>query len=77
MVSTRVGGIENVVQDGVTGLLSANNDAMAFGDNLLQVVEDDALRARMAAAGWEHVGKRYHYSRLVSDTAELYYRLIA
>jgi glycosyltransferase involved in cell wall biosynthesis len=31
VVSTRVGGIENVVNDGVTGLLSANNDARSFG----------------------------------------------
>lgn len=77
VVSTRVGGIENVVLDGVTGLLSANNDARSFGENLLRLVEDTPLRARLSSAGWAHVGERYHYSRLISDTAELYQRLIA
>ncbi|MBK9060543.1 MAG: hypothetical protein IPL81_11990 [Flavobacteriales bacterium] len=77
MVSTRVGGIENVVNDGVTGLLSANNDARSFGENLLRLVDDAPLRARLSSAGWAHVGERYHYSRLISDTAELYQRLIA
>ncbi len=77
VVSTRVGGIENVVNDGVTGLLSANNDARSFGENLLRLVDDVPLRARLSSAGWAHVGERYHYSRLISDTAELYQRLIA
>lgn len=77
VVSTRVGGIENVVLDGVTGLLSANNDAEGFGKNLLRLVEDDALRGRMGAAGWGHVQQRYHYSRLVKDTARLYHALLA
>lgn len=77
VVSTRVGGIENVVENEVTGLLSCNNDAMAFGENLLRVVEDSDLRAGMSAAGWPHVGERYHYSRLVSDMATLYRGLIA
>lgn len=77
VVSTRVGGIENVVHDGSTGLLSANDDAGAFGSNLLRLVENGALRAEFAARGWEQVGQRYHYSRLVQDTAALYAGLLA
>jgi len=77
VVSTRVGGIENVVDAGVTGLLSGNNDAQGFGENLLMLVEDDALRAGLGGHGWGHVSERYHYTRLVADTAELYYGLIA
>ncbi|MEO8734078.1 MAG: glycosyltransferase family 4 protein, partial [Flavobacteriales bacterium] len=77
VVSTRVGGIENVVEAGMTGLLCGNNNAQEFGEDLLRLVEDDALRARLGGHGWAHVNERYHYTRLVSDTAELYYRLIA
>lgn len=76
VVSTRVGGIENVVKDGITGLLSPTDDAEAFGTNLLRMIEDDALRARLALNGWDHVEQRFHYSRLVNDTARLYYDLI-
>lgn len=77
VVSTQVGGIENVVHHGVTGLLSPNNNIKAFSDNLLRLVEEDELRNRFAAKGWDQVGERYHYSRLVRDTANLYSELIA
>lgn len=77
VVSTRVGGIENVVKDGITGVLCPNNDAHAFAEGLMDLVENDDRRARMALAGWEQVGSRYHYSRLVADTAALYDRLLA
>ncbi len=77
VVSTCVGGIENVVEHGVTGLLCGNNDPGAFGSNLLQLVEDDHLRATMADKGWSHVGERYHYARLVSEMASLYHEITA
>ncbi len=76
VVSTNVGGIENVVLEGRTALLSPPTDSDLFGENLLRVVQDDLLRARMADGGWEHVRQRYHYTRLVEDTAQLYRELL-
>ncbi|MFT3885976.1 MAG: glycosyltransferase [Flavobacteriales bacterium] len=76
VVSTRVGGIENVVLEGRTALLSAPDDVAGLSTNLLRVIEDDALRGRMADEGWGHVRQRYHYTRLVADTATLYERLL-
>lgn len=76
VVSTNVGGIENVVIEGGTALLSPANDKGMFGDNLLRLVEDDGLRARMGLGGWEHVRDRYHFTRLVDDTAALYRELL-
>ncbi len=76
VVSTVVGGIENVVRHDGTGLLSRAGELDALVENLLQVVENDALRRRLGAAGWEHVRERYHYERLVEDTAVLYRSLL-
>ncbi len=76
VASTRVGGIENVVLEGVTGLLSANNDVAGFGANLLRLVEDGELRSHFSAQGWEQVGERFHYKRLVKETAALYSSLL-
>jgi len=76
IVSTKVGGIENVVVEGRTALLSPTEDVERFSDNLLKVVEDDGLRSRMAQGGWEHVRQRYHYTRLVDDTAAMYRELL-
>ena len=76
IVSTKVGGIENVVVEGSTALLSPTEDVERFSGNLLKVVEDEGLRSRMAQGGWEHVRQRYHYTRLVDDTAAMYRELL-
>lgn len=76
VVSTNVGGIENVVLEGRTGLLSPSGDANAFAMNLLKVIEDDKLRAEMGMQGWPHVKEKFHYTRLVSDMRQLYLRLM-
>ncbi len=76
IVSTKVGGIENVVVEGATALLSPTEDVELFAQNLLRMVEDDGMRARMSLGGWEHVKQRYHYTRLVDDTAALYRELL-
>jgi glycosyltransferase involved in cell wall biosynthesis len=76
IVSTKVGGIENVVVEGRTALLSAREDLEGFSNNLIRVLEDDGLRSGMAREGWDHVRQRYHYTRLVDDTARLYEELL-
>ncbi|HMU12845.1 MAG: glycosyltransferase [Bacteroidetes bacterium] len=77
VVSTRVGGVENVVLDGGTGLLSPADDLDGFSASLYRVVEDRALRERLSSGGWAHVRQRYHFTRLVDDTAALYRQLLA
>lgn len=76
VLSTRVGGVENVVQEGRTGILCPSGDAQALSAGLLRMVEDERLRERMGAGGWDHVRERYHYSRLIADMDALYRRLL-
>jgi glycosyltransferase involved in cell wall biosynthesis len=76
VVSTKVGGIENVVLEGRTALLSPSGEVEGFGRNLLELVENDARREAMSSAGWDHVHQRFHYQRLVQDTAALYRELL-
>jgi glycosyltransferase involved in cell wall biosynthesis len=77
IVSTRVGGIGDVVAEGETGLLSAIEDEETFSNNLLQLVEDEGLRQRFSIRGHEFVHKRFSYQRLVGDMSRLYNRLLA
>ncbi len=76
IISTRVGGIENVVIPGGTALLSESGDREGLRTHLSRLVQDASLRQRMGMGGWEHVQQRYHYTRLVSDMAELYKGLL-
>ena len=76
IVSTNVGGIENVVIPGETALLSPNNDMQAFAENLLKLVESEDLRNKLSQQGWENVKKKFHFMRLVNDIKNLYNNLL-
>ena len=51
VVSTRVGGVPNVVQDGVSGLLVPPQDPLAFAEGVLTMLADPARAARLGLAG--------------------------
>ena len=76
VVSTNVGGIENIVEHGVTGLLSSSQDVNLFSENLSRLVNDDSLRVKFSQTGWEHVGHKFHYTQLVKNVRELYNDLL-
>jgi glycosyltransferase involved in cell wall biosynthesis len=76
IVSTRVGGIADVVLENKTALLSEITDEKTFSDNLLLLVSDPALRQRFSNAGKDHVVSKFSYHRLVDDMSSLYHDLL-
>jgi glycosyltransferase involved in cell wall biosynthesis len=53
VVISDIGGIRDIIADGQTGYLCKPGDTAAFAAKLDVLVEDTALRARMAAAARE------------------------
>lgn len=76
IVSTNVGGIENVVIPNETALLCENNNLSEFSNQLLKLIENPDLRINMEQKGWIHVREKFHYTRLVSDMEKLYLQLL-
>src|SRR6185436_10561515 len=76
IVSTRVGGIADVVMENKTALLSDITDEQAFSKNLLQLVNDASLRNKFSNAGRDHVIGQFSYHRLVKDMGALYQGLL-
>jgi glycosyltransferase involved in cell wall biosynthesis len=76
IVSTRVGGIADIVIEGQTALLADVSDAEKFSLHLLHLVQDDILRKKMGEKSHEHVIQRFSYQRLVSDMSKLYHKLL-
>ena len=76
IISTNVGGIENVVKDGETALLVNNNDFNDFHKTLLKLIEDDELRTRLGTNSWEFVKEKFHYIRLIREMSELYLSIL-
>ena len=73
IVSTQVGGIENIVLPEETALLVNSFDEKDYSKQMLRLTEDDTLRKAMSLRGWDLVRDRFHFTRLVKDT-ETYYR---
>ena len=76
IVSTNVGGIENVIIEGETALLSDVTNELAFFENLALVVNDNHLRKSMQQCGWNHVQSKFSYNRLAFDMKQLYFELL-
>lgn len=71
VVSTNVGGVPFIVEDGKTALLVAPGDAQAMAAAMLKLLGDAALRSRIAAAGI-HEAQRYTWVRVAPVLANVY-----
>jgi N-acetyl-alpha-D-glucosaminyl L-malate synthase BshA len=73
VVASRVGGLPEVIQDGVEGFLRAPADLDGMAASGIAVLTDKALRERMGAAGWRAVHERFCSDRIVPQY-EAFYR---
>ena len=76
IVSTNVGGIENIVIKNETALLSPVEDETTFAENLLRLVENNEMRNDFSKKGSDFVRSKFSYQRLCSDVAKLYHSLL-
>lgn len=77
VVATDVGGIPEVVEHGVTGFVVPPHDIGALSVNILLLLEDSALRAKMGADGRQQVQQRFTARRAAMQTQDLYLSLLA
>jgi D-inositol-3-phosphate glycosyltransferase len=76
VVATRIGGLTSIVRDGETGVLVPWRDTEMFADRLRQVLEDDALRQRMASQARSSV-LEYGWDRIADQHLALYEEVLA
>jgi glycosyltransferase involved in cell wall biosynthesis len=76
VVANRVGGVPDVVRDGVDGFLVEPGDDDAAAARLESLARDPALRERLGESGRGRVRSRYAVTRLVDDVDRLYRALL-
>jgi glycosyltransferase involved in cell wall biosynthesis len=76
VVATRVGGVPDVVRDGIDGFLTDVGDIEALAHALARLAREPELRRAFGEAGRAHVIPRYRVSRLVDDVDALYRELL-
>jgi glycosyltransferase involved in cell wall biosynthesis len=72
VVGRRVGGLPEVIQDGVNGVLVLWDEPAETAQACLCLLEDEGLRARLAAAGIASVAERFTAARNAAEVTELY-----
>jgi L-malate glycosyltransferase len=75
IVATKAGGIPEVVEDQVTGLLVEPRDHHALAAAIVRLIRDEQNRQRMGGAGFERVSERFTVERMVAETANVYARV--
>jgi glycosyltransferase involved in cell wall biosynthesis len=76
VISTDVGGVRDIVWDGVTGFVVPKNCVNSFAEKLLFLVENNEKRLEMAQKGWFFVEKQFHYLTLVKNMEDYYRTLL-
>jgi Glycosyltransferase len=77
VVSTRVGGIPEVLTAGSAGLLAGIGAVEELSACVLNLLNDAGLRARMGAAGAARIEADYHVQRRVRAIESVYHEVIA
>jgi colanic acid/amylovoran biosynthesis glycosyltransferase len=71
VVSTRIGGIPEMVVDNETGFLVQPNDVMAVADAIEKVTNDRSLGQRLGQAGYERAQKLFSIEKNVRELCVL------
>lgn len=77
VVAPAVGGIPELIEDGVSGCLYAPRDPAALERAVGEMLREPATRLRIGAAARERVATRFSAQRMASDFAEVYQQLAA
>lgn len=72
IVSTAVGGINEVIEDGVSGILVEPNSVDALAEACLRIIENDGLRRELESAAAERIEKEFAIDILRDRVISLY-----
>jgi|GEM_PF-306840 len=72
VVTTTAGGLPEVVEDGVTGILVAPGDAPALAEAMLRLLRDTDLRSRIGRAGRERAERRFDVAQHLDTTLQVF-----
>ncbi|MGH7380645.1 MAG: glycosyltransferase [Candidatus Methylomirabilales bacterium] len=76
-VATQVGGINEVLEDGKTGLLVPAADSQQLAESIITLLNDRVLRVRMGAVARESVASCFSLNRMVEAYENIYADLIS
>lgn len=75
IVATRVGGIPEIIENGVNGFLVNPGDPQKMADKILQLLTDEKLAAKMSNNNQQKV-TQYNWEEIVIKLEKLYFEIL-
>ena len=72
VIATSVGGVPEMVEDGVTGLLVNSGDILGLKNALITLFSDELLRNKMGEAGQKKALEEFTLNRMLRETQYVY-----
>jgi len=76
VLASAVGGLPEIVEAGVTGLLTGNSSEQ-IADGMLRMMADEALRERLGRSGRARVEQAFTTEHMMRNTVRLYEKVLA
>ncbi len=72
IIGSDIGGINEIVEEGVNGLLVEKDKPEAFAEKILELTYDMRLRRQLEEAGYETYRKKFDYQQFVDKYLSVY-----
>jgi len=76
VLSTNVGGVKDIVDEGKTGYIIDDFSVSDYVDKLTELINNKEKRTFMSQNGWNYVKDKFHYTRLCENVEKLYIQLL-
>jgi glycosyltransferase involved in cell wall biosynthesis len=76
VVSTDVGGVKDILENGKTGFVIQKDNEEAFCEKITELITDEDLRVRMGEEGFKLAEQRFSKQKEVERTKEFYFSLL-
>lgn len=76
IIASRHGGLLDIVEDGLTGILVKPNDERELASAVLRLINDEELRKKMGSNGFERQQKLFAVDRYVKEFTDTYISMI-
>lgn len=76
VIASKVGGLQELVQENITGLLVEAGDVAGLAEAMVRLGSDAALRQRLGSQGRARIVERFSQDRMVDQMLALYEELM-
>jgi glycosyltransferase involved in cell wall biosynthesis len=72
VIGTRIGGIPEIIEHGVNGLLVDYGDIEALKNSIIRILKNNSLREKIIQGGYETINSKFHVNTYKEKLENVY-----